>query len=307
VCSSDLPINIIETSITKNDVQNLPDNLWLSKKSIGRLDSIFTLSEMAHNQLINKDTLGAEITYEFAFEKISMFTETEQVTLLKWSKYDSVLQLMNIDYEHIFSEREESLAAEEVREEITNIKEEFTFPDSVLFGKETVIDSSGEIPLTLNKKVRSVIKYFQTKGRKTFTIWLERSGKYGEMARKIFREKGVPEDLIYIAMIESGFNPSARSYARAVGMWQFISATGKAYGLRNNWWFDERRDFVKASIAAAEHLRDLHERFNGHWYLALAGYNCNPKRVEKNMRRYKTNDFWKLRGLPRQTRNYVPT
>jgi len=107
-------------------------------------------------------------------------------------------------------------------------------------------------------------------------------------------------------MIESGFNKRAQSYARAVGMWQFISATGRYYGLRHNWWFDERRDVLKATTAAAEHLTDLYKRFDD-WYLALAGYNCNPKKVERNIRRYHTRDFWKLRRLPRQTRNYVPT
>jgi membrane-bound lytic murein transglycosylase D len=183
---------------------------------------------------------------------------------------------------------------------------ELDIPDSILFGDGTIIDSSGEIPITINNKVRMAIKYFQTKGRVVFTRWLERSGAYEDLVFKIFEEKGVPKDLAYVAMIESGFNPKAHSYARAVGMWQFISATGRFYGLRHDWWFDERRDVIKSTVAAAEHFLDLYKRFDD-WYLALAGYNCNPKRVEYNMRRYKTNDFWRLRRLPRQTRNYVPT
>ncbi|MBD3223551.1 MAG: LysM peptidoglycan-binding domain-containing protein, partial [Caldithrix sp.] len=162
------------------------------------------------------------------------------------------------------------------------------------------------IPLTLNRRVRLAIRYFQTKGRYVFTKWLERSGKYEHIVKGLIKEKGLPEELYYLPMIESGFNPSARSYARAVGMWQFISATGRYYGLRHNWWFDERRDVIKSTNAALEHLKDLNDRF-GHWYLALAGYNCNPRRVDYNIRRYNTRDFWKLRRLPRQTRNYVPT
>ncbi len=290
----------------ENDKTMLPNNLWLSKRSLERVDSIFVLAKQAHEQLINYDTLGAELTYEYAFERISVFSEEEQITLVNWTKYDSVLTLMNSDYESIYDQQQEVLEAEEIREEIINIEKEL-FPDSVLFGNETVVDSSSEIPITLNKKVRSVIKYFQTKGRKVYTKWLERSGRYKAHIKEVFDDNGLPEELMYLAMIESGFNPRARSYARAVGMWQFISATGRYYGLRHNWWFDERRDYIKATQAAAEHLIDLHKRFKGEWYLALAGYNCNPKRVERNMRKYKTTDFWKLRRLPRQTRNYVPT
>lgn len=285
---------------------DIPENIWLSNTAKLRVDSVFSMSEHAHNALVNKDTLGAELTYEVIFETLSRFTEEEQETLLIWSEYDSTLKLINTNYDIIFVKSEETLEAEEIREDISEM-EDILFPDSVLFGHETVIDSSGSMPLTLNSKVRAAIKYFQTTGRNIYTKWLERSGKYEGLISNILSEYDLPQDLIYLAMIESGFNPSARSYARAAGMWQFISATGKYYGLRHDWWFDERRDYVKATVAAAEHLRDLNKRFHGNWYLALAGYNCNPKRVEKNMRKYNTNDYWKLHKLPRQTQNYVPT
>lgn len=288
------------------DSLKMPDDFWLSEQAKTRLDSIFNLVNQAHNQLINTDTLGAELTYEFAFESLSRFNYDERSTLLRWVKYDSVLQLMNNDYEQIYESQEEITEAEEIREDITNLEEEL-FPDSVLFSEETVIDTSSGFPLTLNQKVRAAIKYFQTKGRPVFSKWLERSGRYENIVKEIFASYELPEELIYLAMIESGFNPNARSYARAVGMWQFISATGSYYGLRHNWWFDERRDFLKATEAAARHLKDLYAMFDEEWYLALAGYNCNPRRVKFNMRRYDTNDFWKLRRLPRQTRNYVPT
>jgi len=121
-----------------------------------------------------------------------------------------------------------------------------------------------------------------------------------KMVSRILKEEGVPSELFYLAMIESGFNPRARSYARAVGMWQFIRSTGRAYGLRNSWWYDERRDPEKATRAAARHLRDLHERFNENWYLAIAGYNYSPGRIERKIRKYKVNDFWSLPRLPRQ-------
>ena len=285
---------------------DLPENIWISQSTLARLDSILADYHQAGRKLTDQDTLGAELYFNHAFDLMSRFSERERTTLQAWARYDSVFRKMSKQYEVIYLSTNEPLEAEEIREDITELEETVNIADSALYGESTVIDSSSGIPLTLNRKVRLAIKYFQTKGRYVFTRWLERSGRYEEMVKRIFREKNLPEELAYLAMIESGFNPRARSYARAVGMWQFISATGKYYGLRHNWWFDERRDVLKATNAAAEHLADLYERF-GDWYLALSGYNCNPRKVERNIRRYHTRDFWKLKRLPRQTRNYVPT
>ncbi len=294
-------------SLTKTQFpSDLPENIWISQSTIVRLDSIMDDNRQAEEKLADQDTLGAELYFNHAFDLMSRFTERERNTLQAWAKYDSAFRQMSKQYERIYLSSNEPLEAEEIREDITELEETINIADSALYGESTVIDSSSGIPLTLNRKVRLAIKYFQTRGRFVFTRWLERSGRYVEMVKSVLREKNLPEELAYLAMIESGFNPRARSYARAVGMWQFISATGKYYGLRHNWWFDERRDVLKATRAAAEHLADLYERF-GDWYLALSGYNCNPRKVERNIRRYHTRDFWKLKRLPRQTRNYVPT
>lgn len=286
-------------------MDKVPENLWVSDTFIDKADSVVNYYKIARIKLNEKDTIGAEIFYEQAFEILSNFSEQDRMTLQHWDYYDTLFMALSDEYEKIYIAKNMTMEAEEVREDIIEMVE-LDIPDSVLFGEGSVIDSSGDIPITINNKVRMAIKYFQTKGRVVFTRWLERSGKYEELVTNIFESKGVPKELAYVAMIESGFNPNARSYARAVGMWQFISATGRYYGLRHDWWFDERRDVRKSTTAAAEHLNDLYKRF-GNWYLALAGYNCNPKKVEYNMRRYNTRDFWKLRRLPRQTRNYVPT
>jgi len=126
--------------------------------------------------------------------------------------------------------------------------------------------------------------------------------------RRILRENGLPEDLVYLSMIESGFKPYAYSRARASGPWQFIKGTGSRYGLRVTWWVDERRDPEKSSIAAAQHLKDLYDQFNS-WYLAAASYNAGAGKIEKAIRRYSTEDFWEMskhRYLKTETKDYVP-
>ena len=165
-----------------------------------------------------------------------------------------------------------------------------------------------DIPIVINAKVEQSIKYFQTTIREKFATWLGRSEKYIPFMKNLLKEYGLPEDLVYMSLIESGFNPYAYSRAKAVGLWQFISMTGKRYGLKVNWWVDERRDPEKSTIAAAKYLKDLYEMFSC-WYLAAAGYNAGEYKIIKAIKRYQTEDFWKLtqhRYLKRETKDYVP-
>ncbi|NPB08915.1 MAG: LysM peptidoglycan-binding domain-containing protein [Thermodesulfobacteria bacterium] len=167
---------------------------------------------------------------------------------------------------------------------------------------------SSEIPITLNEKVEYFIRYFTTTKRKVFERWLARSGRYGPMIKEILRSYGLPEDLVYLAMIESGFNPFAYSRAGACGIWQFIRSTGRKYGLKIDYWVDERRDPEKATHAAAKYLLELYREFEC-WHLASASYNAGEAKLRKAIRRYGTRDFWKLsryRYLKRETKNYVP-
>ena len=167
------------------------------------------------------------------------------------------------------------------------------------------------VPMTMNRLVESSITYLMREPEKHVHSWMARSDTYLPMIEEIFAEEGVPDELKYLAMIESGLNPRARSWARAVGMWQFISATGRHYGLRVDNWVDERMDPEKSTRAAARHLKDLYKMF-GDWHLALAGYNYSPGKLRRHVRRVERGldrkaTFWDVyRYIPRETRNYVP-
>ncbi|HUJ69827.1 MAG TPA: transglycosylase SLT domain-containing protein [Syntrophorhabdales bacterium] len=165
-----------------------------------------------------------------------------------------------------------------------------------------------DIPVVFNDAVQYFIRYFTTEKRKIFANWLKRSRRYIPMIREILRDQGLPEDLIYLAMIESGFNPRAYSPMKACGPWQFIYETGGRYGLRVNHWVDERRDPEKSTVAAALYLKDLFNQF-GNWYLAAAGFNAGEKRIERAVEKHETSDFWELskyNTLPKETREYIP-
>jgi len=166
-----------------------------------------------------------------------------------------------------------------------------------------------DIPLTLNGQVEYFIRYFQTSGRPAFAKWLSRSERYIPMMKEVLKKHELPEDLVYLAMIESGFTPHAVSVASAVGPWQFISGTGKRYDLRIDQWIDERRDPLKSTVAAALYLKELYAMFNNDWYLAAAGYNAGENKILRAIDRYNTRNFWEIsKGsyLKRETKEYVP-
>lgn len=186
---------------------------------------------------------------------------------------------------------------------------------SGLSATEAVVESEAaawDLPTVRNERVDFWIDFLSGRNHDKTRLWLERAGMYGPMIQQKLAERGMPQDLLYLAMIESGLDPDIRSHAAAQGMWQFIAETGRRYGLEVSRDLDERNDPVKATDAALDYLQELHERF-GSWYLAAAAYNTGENRVERILneradgRKGDEDLFWLIAPhLPRETRDYVP-
>jgi membrane-bound lytic murein transglycosylase D len=175
---------------------------------------------------------------------------------------------------------------------------------------EADLATFGTFPIALNARVLSYVQAFQGSLRPFLTDGLTRAGRYMPMIERVFREEGVPLELAYVPLIESAFKPSAKSRVSAQGVWQFMVPTARDFGLRYDWFIDERSDPEKSTVAAARYLKMLHRIFDGDWALALASYNGGQGRVQRAVKSSGINDFWGLTStssyLPRETREYVP-
>ncbi|NNF59277.1 MAG: lytic transglycosylase domain-containing protein, partial [Rhodothermaceae bacterium] len=227
--------------------------------------------------------------------------ELYRTLVTEHERYYGPLDTLVLPYGDIFALRAEMFV-------VLNELEDPLLEDVI---RPTITPVGTEVPMTMNRLVEQTISYLLKQPDRHVNHWLSRAETYFPMVERIFAEEGVPDELKYLAMIESGLNPRARSWAQAAGMWQFIAATGRAYGLQVNTWVDERRDPEKATRAAARHLRDLYDRY-GDWHIALSGYNCSPRCVKRAMNKAEAETgrkatFWSMYPyLPRETRNYVP-
>jgi membrane-bound lytic murein transglycosylase D len=188
------------------------------------------------------------------------------------------------------------------------IDEHHPSDDTRRIAEEALREERTDLPITLNDPVLACIDLYQGELREWFSAALERGGRYLPRIREVFAAEGIPQDLAYVALVESAFKTNALSRAKAKGVWQFIPSTGRRFGLQQDWWLDERSDPDKSTRAAARYLSILYDEFRD-WNLALAGYNAGEGKVRRVIESYGTEDFWELTGtgaFREETRNYVP-
>ncbi len=262
----------------------------LANYNAGHLDAAKTNFDHAFDMLLESGLVRGNDRLEQEFDKLVEGVNNLEMVALKQGDG--------------FSEQRSEPAPIDEANEVT-----FPVDPNIRAKAEAEIrETHSDLPLVINDEVAQYISYFSTRGKGVLERALVRSGRYRDMILSTLKKEGVPQDLIYLAEAESGFHPLALSRAGARGMWQFMAGRGAGYGLKRNWWVDDRQDPEKSTLAAARHLKDLYKQF-GDWYLAMAAYNSGPGTVQAAVQRTGYADFWQLyrRGvLPKETRNYVP-
>lgn len=278
------------------------------KEMLRRIANVYRRHVLAIDAQIQGDLVQAESYINESFAAIQSlmddypeiqsnrrFTELYRSVMAEHSEFYGITELSSETEGDIFAIRDELFS-----EQNDWIAEGYRLPENLTINQT-------QVPLIQNQHVNRHLMFYTLRRPEVMERWLERSEYYFPMMRTIFEEEGVPLELIHLSMIESGLVPTARSWASAVGLWQFIRATGAVYGLEVNWWVDERRDPIKSTRAAARHLRDLYEVWND-WHLALANYNLSPRGLRRAINAAGgVQDYWVAYPyLPRETRGYVP-
>lgn len=304
VLSVEFPVQEQKRPVAVNTVDPLQAFLSASLQSLDKANQIFESGDREASQQILSDLIVQLRNSEFDF---ASYPAVEKV----YHKTSDRLHTLNVEElvqttDGLLPEVVPPTLLEELtKHDIFSLEVDPSLGQKVTEGLKV---GRFDIPMVINRQVLKWLEYYQGPGRKITKIGLKRSGRYIKYFEEVFSKEGVPLDLIFLAHVESLFNPNAYSRAHAAGVWQFIAGTARTYDLKVDWWIDERRNVKLATVAAAQYLRDLHGRF-GDWFLALAAYNAGPGRVSRNLKRYGEMDYWamvKRRLLPRETRHYVP-
>ncbi len=255
----------------------------------------------------DEDSLEVEFQLSIIFDilaKIESYNGMDGIQYEQFKEFTDRIIKEFEEYAPQMSELHEQFSLSDLKEAMGTLTDEHFAGNG---NKDIVVleDRDGHIPIMINNRVETSIKMFTSKRRGDMQNWIKTKATYERLFRKILRENGVPEEFIYLSMLESEMKTDARSYVGAMGQWQFMDYTGKSFGLKYDYWVDERRDPVKATIAAAKYMLYLYEEFND-WYLVMAAYNAGEGRLARSIRYEHTRDYWKMKTLPRATRKYVP-
>ncbi len=287
----------------------------LSERQImNRISRAYLLQSRIIKARTNGNWRSAEYYLDQAMAEVSVLAD--QSSLVNEPQFRELFRTIVTEHEAFFGsdpeERQEHGAIFALRSAMFDMQASVENPTAQAISLPNIEPVTTSVHMTQNRVVEGAIDWLLKNRRDTVIRWMDRSGTYFPMIEQIFKEEGVPDELKYLAVGESGLNPRARSSASAVGMWQFMAPTGRAMGLKIDSYVDERMDPVKSTRAAARHLKELYEYYGNDWHLALAGYNCSPRCIRRAISRRggtlkNPPSYWEIsKYLPRQTAGYVP-
>lgn len=283
------------------------------RESLRRIEQLYRLQADLAQAQAARNAERIESTLQTAIRDLG--TLVNRPGLTHRPRFRQVFRVMTSEYERRYGVPDTlRLPQGDIYELRSGLSLSLRHRDSTFIGDVLPTDLREQhlpVPLAMNEPVKETIAFLLQHKEAYLYPWLRRAATYFPMIEQIFAEEGIPDELKYLALAESGLDPYAQSRAQAAGIWQFVAKTGRRYDLSIDPWVDERLDPEKSTRAAAQHLRDLYEKF-GDWQLALAGYNCDPGVVQYQIYKYRQRtgrdpSFWAIYDdLPEETRNYVP-
>ena len=299
--------------LASEDLGNLDETLT-EEQVTRRLSRLYWYQSRIMRAQANGDYMAAEEFLDRAMSEVGALAAHEEITEL--ARYKELFRTIVTEHDEYFGANYTATQAEHgdvfaLRAEMFDYQATISNPTAEATELPVLEAVATTVPMTQNRAVEGSINYLLTR-QQTILNFTRNADTYFPMIERIFAEENVPDELKYLAVGESGLNPRAISSVRAVGMWQFMKATGAAYGLEVTDYVDERMDPIKATRAAAKHLKDLYRDYGGNWHIALAGYNCSPRCIKRAISRAggsssREVSFWDIRPyLPRQTQGYIP-